>query len=166
MENPLFKETQYFSHSPMQVGFLLLVAVVLIYRYGSQVRNFFAQPGINKALSVFAIIIFAVVVVILCTMKLETVYYPHHIDHRFSSIYATGFDAVSLDSVTKAEVLKYDPNDYGGWGVKGNENTRVFNTSGDKGILLIFKSGQRLLLGTHQPDSLRAKLKGYYPLAN
>ena len=53
----------------------------------------------------------------------------------------------------------YSPlGDFGGWGIKGFPGDLVYNVWGPDGLQLVFRSGNRLLLGTQRPDELRAAL--------
>ena len=53
----------------------------------------------------------------------------------------------------------YSPlGDYGGWGIRGLPGNLAYNVWGTAGLQLIFRSGNRLLLGTQQPEELRRVL--------
>lgn len=53
----------------------------------------------------------------------------------------------------------YSPmGDYGGWGVRGLPGNLAYNVWGPAGLQLIFRSGDKLLLGTQRPTELRAAL--------
>ena len=53
----------------------------------------------------------------------------------------------------------YSPlGEYGGWGIKGLPGELVYNVWGPAGLQLVFQSGNRLLLGTQQPEQLRLVL--------
>jgi hypothetical protein len=53
----------------------------------------------------------------------------------------------------------YSPlGDYGGWGIKGWPGNLAYNVWGEAGLQLVFQSGNRLLLGTQQPEELRLVL--------
>lgn len=42
--------------------------------------------------------------------------------------------------------------EYGGWGVRsGGKSGSALNISGNKGIQLVFKNGERMLIGTNEP---------------
>ncbi len=121
------------------------------------------MSSLNRIVAVIVMAVMSCVLIIFSTMKLETVYYPRHADHRFSSIFGAAYNTVSLDSVIAADVVTYNPNEYGGWGEKSANNAKAYTASGNRGIVLLFKSGRKVLLGTQQPDTLYARLKGYYP---
>lgn len=53
----------------------------------------------------------------------------------------------------------YSPlGDYGGWGIRGLPGDLAYNVWGPAGLPLVFRSGNKLLLGTQQPTELRAVL--------
>lgn len=53
----------------------------------------------------------------------------------------------------------YSPmGDYGGWGIRGLPGNLAYNVWGPNGLQLVFRSGNKLLLGTQQPTELRAVL--------
>jgi len=53
----------------------------------------------------------------------------------------------------------YSPlGDYGGWGLRGLPGNLAYNIWGTTGLQLVFRSGNKLLLGTQQPAELRQVL--------
>ncbi|MBD2724289.1 hypothetical protein [Hymenobacter armeniacus] len=57
--------------------------------------------------------------------------------------------------ITQAFVRSYDPlGEYGGWGLKGSRRNRAYNISGDQGLQLVLRNGNRLLLGTQRPAEI------------
>jgi hypothetical protein len=63
------------------------------------------------------------------------------------------------DSIESAQVRTYDSLfEYGGWGIKYgfSGQGKVFNVSGDQGLQLVFKSGEKILIGTHKPEEIQA----------
>jgi hypothetical protein len=66
------------------------------------------------------------------------------------------------DSIESAQVRTYSPlREYGGWGIKYgfNGQGKVYNVSGNQGLQLIFKSGEKLLIGTQKPDEIQAAVR-------
>jgi hypothetical protein len=63
------------------------------------------------------------------------------------------------DSIESAQVRTYDSLfEYGGWGIKYgfSGQGKVYNVSGDQGLQLFFKSGEKILIGTHKPEEIQA----------
>lgn len=48
--------------------------------------------------------------------------------------------------------------EYGGWGLRGLGGNKALNISGNKGLQLIFKNGDRLLIGTRKPEEIQQTL--------
>jgi hypothetical protein len=59
-------------------------------------------------------------------------------------------------SICKAYIREYKPiREYGGWGLR----LGAYNVSGNKGLQLEFKNGDKLLIGTNKPDELNAVIQ-------
>jgi hypothetical protein len=68
----------------------------------------------------------------------------------------------SWDSIESAQVRTYNPLlEYGGWGIKYgfNGQGKVYNIVGDQGLQLVFKSGEKLLIGTQKPVEIQAAVR-------
>ena len=66
------------------------------------------------------------------------------------------------ESIESAQVRTYSPlMEYGGWGIKYSFNGqgKVFNVAGDQGLQLVFKSGEKLLIGTQKPTEIQDAVK-------
>lgn len=66
------------------------------------------------------------------------------------------------DSVESAHVRTYSPlREYGGWGIKYgfNGQGKVYNVAGNQGLQLVFKSGEKLLIGTQKPLAIQAAVR-------
>ena len=58
-------------------------------------------------------------------------------------------------NIDYCEIKKYNPIlDYGGWGIR----IGAYNVSGNKGVLIYFKDGTKLMLGTNKEEELFAAL--------
>jgi hypothetical protein len=68
---------------------------------------------------------------------------------------------VRLAEVRSWQVVTYQPiRDYGGWGIRygGAERGWAYNVSGDRGVLVEYLDGRRLLVGSQRPEALAAAL--------
>ncbi len=146
----------------MTGGWILVVVILIL--LAVMLPRFRRLGTIQKVAAIITVALMLFTTAILLTLRLETIYYPSRVEHRFASFFGTDYDTISMDSITNAQILTYNPSDYGGWGAKGSDSTRVYNASGNQGIILTFRSGRKLLLGTHQPNELHEKLERYYPL--
>jgi len=64
-----------------------------------------------------------------------------------------------FDSIRSCHVQKYRPiRDYGGWGIRYGLKGTACNVSGDRGVLLEFRDGSKLMTGSQQPEGLAAAM--------
>jgi hypothetical protein len=65
--------------------------------------------------------------------------------------------------IEQAFVRKYSPiGEYGGWGYRlGGSAGKAYNISGNQGLQLLLKSGEKLLIGTRHPEALAALMTDY-----
>lgn len=73
---------------------------------------------------------------------------------------------ITWDTLQAAYVREYSPiREYGGWGFRmvNNDTTiggsKALNVKGNQGLQLVFKNGEKLLIGTQQPQELEAFLR-------
>ncbi|WP_118973548.1 hypothetical protein [Taibaiella koreensis] len=63
------------------------------------------------------------------------------------------------EEITHVFVRQYEPlAEYGGWGIRGLGKNKALNVSGNQGLQLILKNGNKLLIGTRRPAELSAVL--------
>lgn len=68
---------------------------------------------------------------------------PFHFKYKFFSI----------AEIDRAEYVTYSPvKEYGGWGIRYGKNGWAYNVKGNKGIMLYFKNGKNLLIGTQKGE--------------
>jgi hypothetical protein len=48
--------------------------------------------------------------------------------------------------------------EYGGWGIRWSPKGKAYNVSGNRGVMLTFRDGRRLLVGSQKPEELAAAL--------
>lgn len=67
---------------------------------------------------------------------------------------------IPAEDIVSAEAITYDPiNDCGGWGPKrSKKHGRVFNVSGDRGVLVRLTDGSSMLIGSKRSEELAALL--------
>ena len=62
---------------------------------------------------------------------------------------------IDYSTIATYEARQYRPLlDYGGWGIRFGRGGKAYTVSGQQGVQLVFKNGQRLLIGSQQPDQL------------
>ena len=77
-------------------------------------------------------------------------YFPFHI--RFKQF--------APEDLSEYYARRYKPiREYGGWGIRYSlRNGKAYNTSGNQGVQLVFKSGKKLLIGSQKPEQLEAAI--------
>ena len=88
-------------------------------------------------------------------LKLETVINESSITADFKGIPLAKRNSL-FSEIQKMEVVTYEPlYEYGGWGVRFNfKKGWCYNVSGNKGLLITYKSGKTFLIGTQRADEL------------
>lgn len=151
----LYKENQYFRQWWLWIIFLLIFSVFLAGIYQQLIRGipFGDNPMSNTGL-IIATVLYALIMLIFFRMGLTTLidekgiyirFFPFHLKYKF----------FGWDEIEKAYIRTYQPiREYGGWGLKGGSMGLAYNVSGDKGLQLELKKGNKILIGTKQPEAL------------
>jgi hypothetical protein len=75
-------------------------------------------------------------------------------------------EAVPTSEIQSAEAIRYNPMEYGGWGMKQrSENDRVLSQRGDQAVRLQLVGGRHLLIGSQRPEALLDAIKRSRPQA-
>ncbi|MBX3042408.1 MAG: hypothetical protein KIT33_07160 [Candidatus Kapabacteria bacterium] len=118
--------------------------------YGNPVGN---NPASDVGLIIITSVTFLFTLLI-AVVKLDTrieksgIYvrlFPFHLEFKF----------YPWNIISKSYVREYRPIvEYGGWGLRGFQQNRAFNTSGNQGLQLVFNDNKKLLIGTNKPTEL------------
>ena len=165
--NPVFKESQRYN----QFWFWLLTVVfsiVLIknpltvlynwWRYGADsIPHFPFYSGVLfDTISILLVISF---IAFFWFHRLQTAIDSVGVWIRFSLFSKKG-RLFYWSDIDEAFIRKYKPmDDYGGWGVKSGRKGKAYNVSGNMGLQLFLKSGEKILIGTNRPSELEVFLK-------
>ena len=153
MEDILFEETQQFRQWWLWLILLLLMGDVVWQFF--QIIEHPDKAGFNEILGPAIITILPLAIVVLIGFcKLETKITASGIYVKFNPIHRK-FRFYDWQEIAKVYVRKYRPiTEYGGWGIRGWGSNRALNISGNIGLQLLLKNGNRLLIGTRQPEQL------------
>jgi hypothetical protein len=159
----LFKETQKFSpwvYWLIYVAMLFSVIVVITSLITESIGH--NPPDIYELLSliIFGIGIPAAVAALFLLLKLETEVRSDGLCVRFFPLHIH-FKKFSPEDISRVYTRKYKPLwEYGGWGIRYSiKSGKAYNTSGNEGVQLIFKSGRKLLIGSQKPQELEKAVK-------
>lgn len=159
----VFKEEQRFTQTWFVVlmGVSLIVPLLFIIQEYIKEDSKFTTAGFLGSLSVLLIAI-----VPLFLFKLSTKIDEIGIHYQFFPFHLK-LKCIAWQEINKAYLRTYDPiGDYGGWGLKGgafwnSAKGKAINVSGDLGIQLELKNGQKLLIGTQKKAAAESVLKTY-----
>jgi hypothetical protein len=150
MSKILFNEVQRFRQNPLWACSLLLpVAVfgsILAYQLitGKQVGD---RPMSNTSLAVLSVLILSITLWALRSIKLTTI-----IDET-SLIYGWNMPTNELNELALTDIREWSVIKYGfvGYGYRvSRKYGTVHNMSGNRGLQIITKKGEKILIGTHK----------------
>ena len=62
---------------------------------------------------------------------------------------------INYSEIETYEARRYHPlRDFWGWGIRFGRSGRAYTVRGNQGVQLVFKNGQRLLIGSQHPEQL------------
>ena len=62
---------------------------------------------------------------------------------------------IPIADVTHVEARTYSPlREYGGWGIRGLGGSKAYNVSGNRGVELTLKDGEKVMIGSQRADDL------------
>ena len=148
-----FNENQRFS----QWWLWLLLMVVI----SNLVREFLNGTAEEKDALFFSALTLTLTSVLFGIMKLETTIDSEGIAVRFFP-FQLKKKHFNLDQLECCFIRTYKPViEYGGWGIRKTFSGKgtAYNVKGKVGLQLVFKNGDRLLIGTQKAEELQAFLK-------
>jgi hypothetical protein len=148
---PLFVESQRFRSLWMWLPMAVVIAIA-----ANTWRTLGHGPTWPIAMFGLLVVGFVVFLLLLAQLTVEVrsdgVYArfaPFHRDARF----------FPFDEIVAHRAVTYRPIvDYGGWGIRRGRNGSAYNMSGNRGVLLTFRDGTTLLLGSRRADELDAAI--------
>ena len=149
----IFIEKQRFSQWWL---WLLLFLVV-----SNLVREFLNGTVEEKQALFFSALTLTLTSVLFGIMKLETLIDTNGISVRFFPFHLKK-KHFNWDQLESCSIRTYKPViEYGGWGIRKTFSGKgtAYNVKGKVGLQLVFKSGDRLLIGTQKAEELNEVLK-------
>lgn len=149
----LFSEQQRFKQIWL---WLLLLALNAFTIYGAvqQIitgKQFGDKPMVTSSLVIGTCVVLLVTLAVFIS-RLDTQIIRSSIQVRLFP-FQRSFKILTFDSIDRVAVRKYSPlAEYGGWGIRYGANGKAYNISGNQGIQLVFKNGDKLLIGTNKPQ--------------
>ncbi len=127
--------------------------------YGSYQQLILGEPfGSNPAPDWMMAVIWVVFGIgfplIFVVFRLRTEVRPDGVYLKFAPVQRS-YKIFPAAEIERAEVEKYKPiREYGGWGWRFGKKGKAYSISGRRGVVLHFKEGSRILIGTKKPHAL------------
>jgi hypothetical protein len=142
----MFEEKQYFFKNKI-IWILPIIFIGLLLISGISTGFSFTN--------IVSYIMFFIIMLLFSFMHLETNIDDTGIHYKFIPFI---FKKKTIEWITieKISVVEYNPiGDFGGWGIRGWGKRRALNVYGNKGIQILFKNGDYLLLGTNKMEDIK-----------
>lgn len=157
----VFKEEQRFT----QTWLIVLLSISTIIPLIIIVTEYYkGKTTLNELLLTIGIVVVSCGFIFF--FKLKTRIDEIGIHYQFLPFHLS-LKTINWTEINKAYVKTYDPiGDFGGWGLKGGSlwnksKGKAINVSGDIGIQLELKNGQKLLIGTKKENEAKQVLVNY-----
>ncbi|MBN2109528.1 MAG: hypothetical protein JW705_00360 [Methanosarcinaceae archaeon] len=151
-----FREQQKFKQLWIRL-LVFLPAAIVWYGVIQQLvsgRPFGDDPASDNGMIIYTIIFGVLLPVFILSLKMMTEVRNGGLYIRFYPFHLS-FKEFPFESIESCEVHKYSPlRDYGGWGIRFGPKGQAYNVSGNRGVLLGFKNGKKLMVGSQKPDEL------------
>jgi hypothetical protein len=159
----VYKEEQRFTQTWLKIILAISVVAPIIVVTKEYLEE---NSKVTTKEYILTLIGITVSVAFIFLFKLKTRIDDKGIHYQFAPFHFK-LKVVAWNAIEKATVRTYDSiREYGGWGLKGGflwskEKGKCVNISGNIGLQLIFKNGEKLLIGTQQKDAVESVLKRY-----
>lgn len=156
-----YSEKQYFRQ--WWIVFIMIpVPLIMLWAIFQQIvldKPFGNHPAPDLALIIISIVVI-LPSVLFFLVRLETKIDDSGIFYRLIPFHIK-LKKISWNDISEIYVRKYNPiGEYGGWGLKGSKkHGKAINVSGNMGLQIILKNGEKILVGTNKPDELNRILQ-------
>jgi hypothetical protein len=131
-------------------GFVVDRQIVQDISYGN---SFINDSGLKISL-VLAFVLVTTLIILFAKAKLITQLDKKYINFKFHPLHKS-YRKIAWKSVSKCEIVTYQPvSQYGGWGIRAGKNGKVFSVSGNRGLQIVLRTGERILIGTTKANEL------------
>jgi hypothetical protein len=154
MSKPVFLESQRFN----QPWVWILIGSVVMLSLGIIVSEYIQTAAQERkdeliiALTL-AVCLMGLVLALIVNLRLETRIDNQGIHYKFRP-FVRNWKLIPVSDIRSAEVIKYNPLLYGGWGYRLGlfGHGRAINIRGNRGISIIRMNGKKLMIGTQKPE--------------
>jgi len=137
------------SQKVKQAWIIVLMITATIF----SIINYVQMPATFSSIAPLVIIFIANLILI--ALKLNTKINKQGIYFQLFP-FQFKYNEISWNDVLTIEVRKYKPiREYGGWGYRFSfKNGKAYNISGNMGLQIVLKNGDKILIGTQKPVEL------------
>ena len=159
----IFVEEQRFR----QIWLIIVLSFLTIVPIATITKNYLKEnTTISTKAFLITIVILLFSIAIIFLFKLKTRIDEKGIHYQFFPLHFS-VKTIYWHQISKAYVRSYKPiSEFGGWGLRGGfffnkGKEKAINVSGDIGIQLILKNGEKLLIGTNNKENAKRVLETY-----
>lgn len=163
--NVLFREEQQFRQPWLMVVIIGGCVLSLVTFWIALVSINKSHPGspaaVNPGVFVLAVeaMVMCLFVALFLTVKMITEVRLDGLSVRAHPI-ARLRRSIPYNQIDSCEPRTYSPiGEYGGWGIRYGRGGKAYNISGNRGVQLVLKSGEKLLLGSQKADELASAIR-------
>ncbi|WP_135612740.1 DUF6141 family protein [Methanococcoides sp. AM1] len=154
--SPKFREVQKFRQFWI-TSLVLIPAVMSLYGAYQQLvlgQPFGDNPASDTTMTILTIIFGFLFPLFIFSMKLVIEVRSDGVYVRFFPFHLS-FKKFSYTDIGSYKAVHYSAlRDYGGWGIRYGRNGKAYNISGNDGIMLEFRNGKHLLIGSQKVHEL------------
>lgn len=159
-ERVLFREEQRFSQLWLWM-LVLMTASITWYAAIEQLifeRPFGNNPASDSGAFLFWLLFGILLPLFIASLRLVTEVRGDGLHVRFHPFHRS-YRKIPFDSIRSCKVQIYQPiRDYGGWGIRYGTKGKAYNVSGNKGLMLEFVNGKKLLIGSQRAEEFAASM--------
>jgi hypothetical protein len=159
MANVLYKEVQYLRQNWLWLAALIIPVVSILgvlsiqLITGEPVGN---KPMSNLALFILGIFYFVPTVFVITSVRMETVVDDEKISFGWN-IPSNDLNTILLSEIKELSIVEYK---FVGYGYHLTKRYGiVYNVMGKKGLQIVKRSGEKILIGTRKADEVREVIK-------
>ena len=159
----VFKEEQRFT----QIWLIVVLIICTLIPITSIIQKYLrAKETITAKEFIATIVVIVVSIAVVFVFKVTTKIDEKGIHYQFFPFHFS-MKLIPWNEISKAGIRTYFPiSEFGGWGLKGGfffnkGRGKAINVSGDVGIQLILKNGEKLLIGTQKKEEVKRVLETY-----
>jgi hypothetical protein len=156
-----FEETQHFRQKWLWaiILFFPLFSLYGIYEQILMGNPIGDQPLSNEGLLLFSGLVGLGLPILFYQFKLKVQVTDKGLHYQFFPIHLS-YKTIAFDDIEECYARQYSPlKEFGGWGIRFGFQGKAYNVSGDKGLQLVLKNGNKVLFGSQNHKALEKAMK-------